>query len=139
MTHWIGVAHRKHALIGRAQGFCAFSHGKEAAVRRLSPGDLFVYYAPREDFDGPAVQAFVALGQVAEGDPAPMAMPGTDFTPFARPARYEAVAELPVRPLLDELSFVRSPRHWGMAFRRALFEVSAEDFARIATPMRAGA
>ena len=70
MTHWIGVAHRKHALIGRAQGFCAFSHGKEAAVRRLSPGDLFVYYAPREDFDGPAVQAFVALGQVAEGDPA---------------------------------------------------------------------
>ena len=42
MKNWIGVAHRKHALIGRAQGSCALSPGMQAAVPKLTPGDLFI-------------------------------------------------------------------------------------------------
>ena len=33
------------------------------------------------------------------------------------------------------LAFVRDPRHWGMAFRRSLFEVGDGDFALIAGAM----
>ena len=135
--YWIGVAHRMHVQAARAGGFCAFSHGKEAAVRKLSPGDAFIYYAPRDTFEGAPVQAFVALGQVSDGQPAPMVMPDTDFVPYARPATYEDAAELPVRPLLGDLKFVRNPERWGMAFRRSLFEITPQDFETIATPMRA--
>jgi len=50
MKHWIGVAHRKHALNGRAQVFCAVSHGKETAAQQLTCRPPFSDDAPHESF-----------------------------------------------------------------------------------------
>ncbi|MCV2882356.1 EVE domain-containing protein [Actibacterium sp. XHP0104] len=134
--YWIGVAHSKQAEAARMGGFCAFSHGKESAVRRLGPGDMFVYYAPKTDFDGDPVQAFVQLGRVTDSAPVERLLPGTDFRPWTRGATYEDVREVPVRPMLESFGFIRSPRHWGMAFRRSLFEIPQTDFELIAAAMR---
>jgi hypothetical protein len=41
----------------------------------------------------------------------------------------------PVRPLIAELSFIRSKGHWGAAFRVGLVRVPEADFALIATAM----
>lgn len=56
----------------------------------------------------------------------------------ARGVDWEAVTPAPVRPLLDRLSFVTDRRGWGMAFRRGLFRVPAEDFAVIEGALRDG-
>lgn len=133
--YWIGVAHRKQALAAKAGGFVALSHGREAAVRKLSPGDRVAYYAPKTDFEGAPVQAFVALANVTGEIVEERTLPGTEFRPFVRAASFEEVTELPVRPLLEHLSFIRSPRHWGMAFRRSQFEVPEADFRLIAEGM----
>ena len=133
--YWIGVVHLAQARAAKAAGFVAMSHGKEAAVAKLSVGDHVIFYAPKTDFDGDPVQAFVALltvtGEIIRERP----LPGTDFRPFARDAEYREVNEVPVRPLLDQLSFVKSPRPWGMAFRRSQFEISESDFNLITEGM----
>lgn len=134
--YWIGVAHLKQAEAARAGGFCAFSHGRKSAVDKLSEGDRFIYYAPKSDFDGDPVQAFVALGTVRGTAPVERVFAGMDSTAWLRDAIYDEAHQVPVRPLLEELSFVRSPRHWGMAFRRSLFEVSEVDFLKISNAMR---
>ena len=128
--YWIGVVGAKHAEIGKDRGFCAFSHGKKQAISRLSPGDRFAYYSPREGYkEGDVVQAFVALGTVLEGDTYEVDFDGNPG--WVRPAQTDIFARAPVKPLLGDLTFVSNPKYWGMAFRRSLFEISAEDYALI--------
>lgn len=130
---WIGVAVAEHIRIGAREGFCAFSHGKETAVGKLALGDRFIYYAPKERYEhgqsvGAPVQAFLAAGTVTgmveenhyAGYPA-----------FVRAAEYEPLFNVPVKAIMDRLSFITNPQYWGMAFRRSLFEVSAADFQTV--------
>ena len=138
MAHFIGVAHRAQVLEAREAGFVAFSHGKESAVRGLSPGDTVIYYAPKTDFDGDPVQAFVALADVTGETPEERAFMGGDFIAWTRAATFRDVSEVPVKPMLEELSFVKNPKHWGMAFRNGKFEISAEDHGKIAEAMLGG-
>ena len=42
-----------------------------------------------------------------------------------------------MRPLIDELSFIRSKAHWGAAFRFGVVRVPEADFALIAAAMGA--
>ena len=110
--------------------------GASSAVRRLSPGDRVAYYAPKTDLDGAPVQAFVALAEVTGEAAVERPSPGHGPA-WVRAARFRDVRETPVRPLLEQLSFVRDPRHWGMAFRQGKFAVSDADFAVIARAMGA--
>jgi len=136
--HWIGVAARDHVATGMAGGFCMFAHGDGAALRRLSPGDLFAYYAPMTGIgDGQSVRAFVAMGQVLNQPPEQHAMGNGDTKGWRRAAHYFPAAEADIYPLLPDLSFVRDPTHWGITFRRSLFDIGAEDFAIIAVAMGA--
>ena len=133
--YWVGVVGAKHAVTGRERGVCAFSHGKEHAISRLSPGDRFAYYAPREGYrEGDVVQAFVATGTVGDGDPFETDFDG--YPAWVRAASYDLETRASVRPLLEKLAFVSNPKNWGMAFRRSLFEVTTEDFAIIDAALR---
>ncbi len=134
---WIAVAAAEHVATGAREGLFLCSHGDGRAAARPRRGDRFAYYAPRERLaaDAPAVQAFVALGEILDDAPHPRAMP-SGFEAMVRAARYEPVTPAPVRPLLPALAFVKDPRHWGMAFRRGLFAVGCADFARIEAALR---
>lgn len=133
--YWIGVVGAKHALAGNERGICAFSHGKKEAVSKLSVGDRFAFYAPREGYrEGDTVQAFVAVGTVADGEPFEADFDGNPA--WVRPATYDMMARASIKPLLEPLEFVRNPKNWGMAVRRSLFEVSAHDFELIENAMQ---
>lgn len=133
--HWIGVASREHVSRGVAGGFCMFSHGKHEAVKRVGPGDWLVYYSPRTTLEGGGpVRAFTALGRIAESEPYQAEMAAGRHG-WRRDVAYLEASEADIYPLLGELSFIRNPSHWGMAFRRGLFPITREDFARIASAM----
>lgn len=135
---WIAVAAAEHVAAGAREGIFACSHGDGRAAGRPAEGDRFAYYAPREGLNaGAPVQVFVALGRILDAAPSPHRMMGLDL--MVRRASYEIEARAPVRPLLPRLSFVKDPVHWGMAFRRGLFAVSGEDFARIEAALREAA
>ncbi len=131
MAYLIGVVHRAQAEMARSFGVVAFSHGREAPVRRLAQGDRVILYAPKTDFEGAPVQAFVAHATVTGAAPYEKAWDG-EITAWVRDAAYDAVTEVPVRPFLDALSFVRDPKHWGMAFRQGKFEIPEADYRLIA-------
>ncbi len=54
---------------------------------------------------------------------------------WRRLARYFHQREADIYPLLPSLLFIHDASHWGMAFRRSLFEIGAQDFATIAAAM----
>lgn len=133
--HWIAVVHKSLATIMAQHGFVAFSHGKKLAADKVSVGDSVILYAPKTDFEGDPVQAFVGLAAVTGEQSTERAFPGTDLTAWTRAARFAKTRDVPVKPMLEDLGFVTNPRYWGMAFRRSLFEISQADFDHIEKAM----
>jgi EVE domain len=132
---WIGVASRAHVAKGVAGGFCQLGHGKMAPVKRLAPGDLIVYYAPREEIDsGAPVQAFVAIGKIKDGEPYLARMSAT-FEAYRRDVDWWPGREAPIKPLIARLSFIRDRDRWGYPFRRGSFSIPPADFRLIAQAM----
>jgi len=137
--YWIGVASREHVRRGVTGGFCQLNHGKAGPMRRLSPGDWIVYYSPRESLnEGEPVQAFTAIGEIAEGEPYVGEM-GGGMEATRRDVRFLKAKDAPIRPLLDTLSFTRGRASWGYAFRRGSFAIDEADFRVIANAMGVGA
>ena len=136
VKYWVGVASRDHAKIGEAGGFCQLGHGKHTPVKRLAPGDGIIYYAPREKLgEGEPVQAFVTIGRIRPGE-AYLATQSQMFQPWRRDVDYLKAHEAPIRPMLDELSFISDRAHWGYIFRRGAFEIPRSDFLKIAEAMQ---
>jgi hypothetical protein len=132
---WIGVVDRDHVAAGIAGGFAQVGRGKAGPLERMQAGDGFVFYSPRQRHpDGPPVHAFTAIGRVRDGN-IWQTEECEGFRPFRRAIDYLPAQEAPIRPLLDELTFIRSNVHWGAAFRCGFLRVPADDFARIARAM----
>jgi hypothetical protein len=133
--YWIGVVAQDHVEAAVAHGFVQLNYGKVGPLERMQPGDGVAFYSPRATYpDGAPLQAFTAIGRVGDGpifeaeaiDPAPA---------FRRSARYFEATPVPIKPLLERLSFIRNKEHWGAAFRFGVVRVPREDFAAIAAAM----
>jgi EVE domain len=132
---WIGVAAANHVARGHAGGFMQVNHGKQAPLKRVSPGDVVAYYSPVQEFGGKhALQAFTAIGVVREGEPYQGDM-GSGFTPFRRDVDWMTAQAAPIAPLLQQLSFTRGQKSWGYKFRFGFFEVAEADMKVIAEAM----
>jgi hypothetical protein len=134
--YWIAVASAEHVRLGRAHGFMQVSHGKEAPLKRIKPGDSVVYYSPTTvmgEKDG--LQSFTAIGKVREGEPYRGEMGG--FEAYRRDVAWAKAQEAPIRPLLDELAFTAGRSNWGYQLRFGLFAIDADDFRLIAMAMKA--
>ena len=133
--YWIGVASKDHVVAGVEGGFCQLCHGKSNPLKRLTPGDWIVYYSPRTVRNsGEVLQAFTAIGQIIEGESYPFDM-SNGFVPYRRDVRFLLAEEVPIRLLLDNLSFIKNKKSWGYVFRFGLLEIPSSDFQSIAMAM----
>ncbi len=133
--YWIGVASNNHVENAVREGFVQLSHGKAGPVERLKPGDGFAFYSPREAYpSGATLQAFTAIGRVGDGPMYEVNGSPLDHA-FRRPVHYYSAHAAAIKPLIEQLTFIRSKTHWGAAFRFGLVRVSREDFAAIANAM----
>ncbi len=134
---WINTISLNHVHRGIAGGFTQADHGSSTRLSRLQVGDRILFYSPRTDYpDGAPLQQFTAWG-VVTGTEVYQVDLGPDFHPWRRAVRFEPCVPVPIRGLLDQLSFVPDEQHWGMPFRRGLFPIPAEDFDRIIAAMGA--
>lgn len=134
--YWIGVASLNHVQRGVVGGFCQLCHGKAQPLRRMNVGDWLIYYSPKKTFEGAdPLQAFTAIGRVVGEQVYAFEMfPG--FVPFRRDIRFDAGAQaVLIRPLIEQLDFIKDKRHWGQAFRYGHIEITRQDFELIATRM----
>lgn len=132
---WIGVASREHVQHGVAGGFSQLCHGKAHPLKRMALGDWLIYYSPKERFEeNEPCQKFTAIGKVIGENVYPFEMfPG--FVPYRRNIDFLEAADAPIRPLLDQLSFIKDKGRWGYAFRFGHLEILRADFELISTGM----
>lgn len=101
----------------------------------MSPGDWIVYYSPKVRLDGAELcQQFTAIGEIVGRDVYVFEM-APSFAPYRRDVRFLDACAVPIRPLVERLSFIRDPKRWGYAFRFGHLEMSREDFEFIASQM----
>lgn len=135
MRYWINTISLAHVRIGVEGGFTQADHGENTRLKRLEEGDLIAFYSPRTEFrGGEPLQAFTAIGRLADAEPYQVEMT-PDFYPWRRRVEFLESEAAPIRPLIDELGFIRNKQQWGYPFRRGLFEVERADFERIAGAM----
>jgi hypothetical protein len=135
MQYWINTVSRAHVLIGVAGGFTQADHGRDTRLRQLRCGDWLVFYSPRTEFrGGEPLQAFTAIGQIADDAPYQVEMTPS-FHPWRRAVTFVASQEAPIQPLIPDLAFIEDKQRWGFPFRRGMFQVEYPDFARIAAAM----
>jgi EVE domain len=133
--YWIGVASKDHVMKGVEGGFCQLCHGKSNPLKRLSPNDWIIYYSPRTAIDGgDPVQAFTAIGQLKKSESYLFDM-GNGFIPYRRDVDFIAAQEAPIRPLIENLTFIKNKKSWGYAFRFGLIEIPEPDFLQISAAM----
>lgn len=131
MKYWINVVSKDHVQRGTVGGFTQANHGKPHMLKRLNKSDWIVFYSPKTSYEnGETLQAFTALAQVIDDDIYEVEVSPT-FRPWRRNVRFSELQETPIRPLIEDLSFIKDKTHWGYAFRFGMFEIIKEDFDRI--------
>jgi hypothetical protein len=137
MKCWISTISRDQVRVAVEGGFTQAGHGKASGLKRLTPGGWMVFYSPKTSMGGgEPVQAFTALGRVADGELYQVEMaPG--FVPWRRNVEFLECVETPIKPLIDALSFVKDKQRWGYVFRLGLFGIPQRDFELIKHAMSA--
>jgi EVE domain len=134
--YWINTISKDHVQKGMAGGFTQADHGKNTRLKRLSKGDYLIFYSPKTSLkEGETLQAFTAVGVIDDDAPYQVEMT-PDFHPWRRKVKFLKCNETAIKPLLDELSFIKDKARWGYPFRMGLFEISKEDAELIAIAMQ---
>ncbi len=132
---WINCLSRNHVLAGVEGGFTQAGHGKAEPLRRLSSGDVIIFYSSGTLFRaGELLQQFTAIGRVA-GDAPYQAKVTQKFNPWRRRVEFIECQAASILPLIPELSFITDKTNWGLALRRGLFEINPRDAMLIAAAM----
>ncbi len=135
MRYWIGVASLDHVKKGLKEGFCQVCHGKKNPLIRMSQDDWIIYYSPKMVYtENEPCQMFTAIGQVVDDRVYSFEM-SKDFTPYRRDIHYHQSKPIPIRPLINQLTFIKDKNKWGYCFRYGHFEIPKEDFELIASQM----
>lgn len=130
---WLGVVSRLHVMRGVAGGFAQVCHGKAQPLRKMQPGDIFIYYSPTVEMNGRPLKAFTAIGIIADDEVFQFDM-GDGFVPFRRRVRYAEAKEVALDTLRSQLDLCADPS-WGMILRRGLVPLSPGDMYTIASAM----
>ena len=135
MRYWIGVASKEHVALGVEGGFCQLCHGKAQPLKRMSAGDWVIYYSPKETVNSNVLcQNFTAIGQVTDSEVYQFEMfPG--FMPYRRNVNFIEAKSVAIRPLIEQLSFIKDKTNWGYVFRFGQIEIPKSDFDLIAWVM----
>ena len=135
--YWINTISKDHVMRGVAGGFTQANHGKPQALKRLQAGDWVVFYSPKTAYqDGEPLQAFTAIAQVADDELYRVEM-SPSFVPWRRNLKFYKCQEAPIRPIIEELTFIKDKSRWGYMFRFGLFQIPKADFELIATALHA--
>lgn len=134
--YFLICASRDHVRKGVESGFAQAGHGRKDLMSKPSKGDWLVFYSAKDNYDnGKALQKFTALGQVVDDEPY---QPDADenFKPYRRKVAFEKVKETEIRPLLEQLSFIKNKKRWGFYLISGFRELSKEDFEVIQSTMK---
>ena len=101
----------------------------------MKKGDGVVFYSSKEKYgDLLPYQRFTAIGRVKD-DELYQGIMSANFEPFRRNVNFIKSTDADIRPLIDDLSFIKNKKQWGYPFRFGFFELNEQDFTLIAKAM----
>ncbi|MGD8404487.1 MAG: EVE domain-containing protein [Anaerolineales bacterium] len=135
MKYWIIVVSKDHLQRGVDDGFIQANHGKAAPLKRMKPGDWVIFYSPKLEYEKPdKYQHFTAIAQITDDHIYQHDM-GDGFVPYRRNVRFLPARDVPIRPLIETLTFIQDKTHWGTPFRFGTLQIPEDDFKRIVREM----
>lgn len=135
MTNWINTVSRDHVELGVRGRFTQANHGKPTMLRRMARGDWIVFYSPRAVYpDGPPLQAFTAIGQIADDEPY-LDAASPDGERWRRNVDFLDCLQTPIRPLIEKLDFIEDKTRWGYKFRFGVFRIGDADLEVLRSAM----
>ncbi len=136
---WVNTVSLDHVEAAVEGGFTQADHGANTRLRRPRPGDQMVFYSPRTSLHGGTpVRQFTALATITGERPYQVKI-SEDFQPWRLAVQFRPSVRVDAKPLVEQLSFVKDPSHWGLPFRRGLFTIPENDFLLISGSMRSSA
>ncbi|MFT3891647.1 MAG: EVE domain-containing protein [Anaerolineales bacterium] len=133
MKYWIIVASKDHLQRGVAGGFIQANHGKAAPLQKMHAGDWVLFYSPKLEYEKPEkLQCFTAICTILDETIYQHDM-GGGFVPFRRNVRFLPTKDVPIVPLINELTFIKDKTHWGAPFRFGTLQIPEQDFRLIAS------
>ena len=117
--YWIAVASHEHVQRGVQGGFAQVCHGKIGTLKYMSEGDWLIYYSPTDRFGEKEIcRRFTAIGIIGEREPYIFEM-SEDFTPWRRDVVFVKAKEVPIEPLLEELTFIKDKKNGDFRSKEA--------------------
>ncbi|PHN07897.1 EVE domain-containing protein [Flavilitoribacter nigricans] len=133
--YWIIVASKDHVKTGKAEGIAQACHGKSSPLKRMHPGDFVIYYSGKQSLgEKKLCQEFTAIGRVDDEEVYQVEL-SPDFCPHRRNITFFPNRDVSIRPLIEDLEFIRNKSRWGYPFRYGILEINQHDFALIAEEM----
>ncbi len=117
-------------------GFAQAGHGRKDFISKPSKRDWVIFYSSKDKFEkGKPLQKFTAIGQVVDEEPY---QPNTDsnFNPYRRNVKFKNCSEVEIRPILEQLSFIKNKKKWGFYLISGFREIQKEDFTVIKNAMK---
>ena len=135
-NYWIGVVSKDHVDIGVAGGITAGQPRQGRAARAHACAATASLSIRRAVVSRRRATAGVHPPSVAFANGTVYQAVGRrSFGSISPRRRLLPRSRRPVRPLIEELTFIRSKTHWGAAFRFGVLRVPEADFALIARAM----
>jgi len=135
IKYWIATVSKEHVLKGKEWNIMQVCHGKKAPLKRINKGDFVVFYSSKFKMnDKQAFQKFTAIAKAVDNKIYQVKM-FENFEPFRRNVQFLACQETEIRPLINDLEFIKNKQKWGFPFRYGLLEISEIDFKLIASKM----
>lgn len=133
--YWIAVVSKEHAMRWVHGWFMQVCHGKKWPLSRMKEGDILIVYSPKLTMDGTEkYQKFVAIWSIPDENIYEYEMTPS-FIPFRRNVVFHDSQEVSILPLLENLSFIKDPKHWWYPFRFGILEIPEVDFLLISSKM----
>jgi hypothetical protein len=137
MNYWINTVTCDLVKVALKGEFAQAGQGKRVELQKLKQGDLIAFYSPRtESWGGDPLQAFTAIGQIINEEPYQVTI-SQEVHLWRRKVEFFDCHVTPIRPLIEDLDFIKDKIHWGGPFHHGLFQIEKEDFERIAQAMGA--
>jgi len=128
MRYWICVTSRENWEVVRKECIWAVPSNRKAILEKVEPGDLLAIYVSPKKLGG-IFKVTSTLYEdrsrifISRKDP-------SEVFPYRVRIKPLMIPREPVSftPLVPKLSFIRKKKGWTAYFRRAMFEISEEDF-----------
>lgn len=134
--YFLICASRDHVLKGVKGGFAQAGHGRKDLMGKPAKDDWIIYYSSKDKFEnGERLQKFTAIGKVIDEEPYQPTADG-NFKPYRRNVKFTKNKEAEIRPLLEQLTFIKNKKKWGFYLISGFREISKEDFNVIKNSMK---